>query len=216
MSDVAERLVARYDTAAGSWRRTVRKLGYAAAYRELLEGRGPMGDVLDAGCGTGAFAEAMVEAGIAFRSLHLLDPSREMLDRAVTALADRGVRATRLPCGLASIAEGPERFDTILCAHVIEHFEEPMAALSQLAGALRPGGQLFLVTSRPHWCTTLVRLRWRNRSFGAGAVRDLLRGAGLRPVDAVRFSVGPPSRMSHAFVTGHPMRVEGGTGRDGA
>ena len=113
--------------------------------------RGPRAvslDVVDAGGGSGGFAVPLAEAG---HRVVVVDPSPDSLAalsrRAEEAgVADR-VRAVQgdladLPGALGPLAGS---VDLVLCHSVLEVVDDPAAALSALAGVLRPGGRLSLL-----------------------------------------------------------------------
>ncbi len=193
-------LRAAYDSAARNWGDTVSRLGYPAAYRTFLAAFPPRspGKVLDAGCGTGAFARAFVDIAGAPEALTLLDSSAPMLAAAETAFRD--VPVALVEAGLGTDRIGPGTCDTVLCAHVIEHVPTPEAALSWLLSRLKPGGQLYLAASRPHWCTALLRWKWGHRAFREAQMLAMLHGAGAGSVRSFAFPVGPPSRTSRGYV----------------
>ena len=85
-------MITKYDTAAPEWEQKIHRLGYWRAYSGFLKNRTiHTGPVLDAGTGTGAFAQAwIIEEGS--WDLTLVDPSEEMLAKAQTNLASLKVR----------------------------------------------------------------------------------------------------------------------------
>ena len=68
-------------------------------------------------------------------------------------------------------------FDVVVLADVIEHLDDPVAAVDRCAGLLRPGGVLCVVTPDPSSVTAriagpaLVGLRARPRVPAAAAPR---------------------------------------------
>ncbi len=201
---MTDSLRSAYDSAARTWGDTVSRLGYPGAYRALFEAVPPQasGHVLDAGCGTGAFARAyLTSAGVA-DTLTLLDTSPRMLAEAIAAFADAPVQTVEAGIGTSDIA--PESADVLLCAHVIEHLPDPHAGLRWLVDRLRPGGQLYLVASRPHWCTALLRWKWGHRAFRESEVLAMLDGAGAIGARSFAFPAGPPSRTSRGYVAFRP------------
>jgi ubiquinone/menaquinone biosynthesis C-methylase UbiE len=196
------RLIAAYDRAAPAWPDKSLRFGYPAAYRWLLaqslEAGPPPAHVLDVGCGTGAFAEASLDALAGSRSLTLADPSEAMLRIARDRLGARiALVLVRAPLRFLSAATA---YDLILCAHVLDHGRDPAGDLAHLARLLAPSGCIVLVHSRPHWCSRLVALRWRHRPRAPAAIRAAIQDAGLRLVADHRFPSGPPRRLSHGYV----------------
>jgi len=200
MDGTSKHLAARYDAAAKGWQGKIAPLGYPAAYAELVQALGELNvselDVLDAGAGCADFSSAFISGKGAPQSLTLLDISADMLAAAQNRL-DMGARCIR---GDIESFEAPQAFDVILCAHVVEHCADPAVALKALHHALRPGGVLLLVASKPHWCTALIRMIWRNKAFSTEEMRGLLAAAGFESVAAKGFSAGPPSRTSMGYI----------------
>jgi S-adenosylmethionine-dependent methyltransferase len=100
--------------------------------------------VLDVGGGSGMFAVPLAQLG---HQVTVVDPSADALAtlhrRAATAGAGERVRGvqgdgdrmlTALPAG--------DLFDLVLCHFVLEVVDDPASTLQQIAGVLRPGGQL--------------------------------------------------------------------------
>ena len=136
-------LAARYDAAAKGWRDKIKSMGYPAAYESLISQCFPTPvagmEVLDAGSGAGDFSKAYLDVGHQPKALTLLDISSEML-----RVAQQELRSRRVPiiCAKGEIEALTKDtcFDLILCAHVIEHCENPLATIKILHGALKPGG----------------------------------------------------------------------------
>ena len=188
----------RYDDAAPRWGDKMRALGYFDAYLGFLaaSGEGSPGSsrVIDIGAGTAAFSEAWVVSRGRPASLTLLDPSLEMLRRGEAALRRRGVEP-RVAQGLLGEVD-VEPGDVALAAHVIEHCPDPVVALRQIAAAVKPGGKLYLVVSKPHWCNAIIWLQWRHRTFRRDEITRLARAAGFIVDRLHSFPAGPPSRTS--------------------
>ena len=193
-------LAARYDAQAPRWHSLVTRLGYPAAYRALVEAATDReaGDVLDIGTGTGSFALTFARHASGIASLTLLDPSPEMLRQASANLRAESVAHEVVQAELGIAGLPPK--DTILCAHVIEHLDDPLAALRWIHDTLRPGGAALLAINRPHWCTALIRLVWRTRAWQPNHMKAILLEAGFTDVTIVPFHQGPPSRTSCGFV----------------
>ncbi|APX11728.1 class I SAM-dependent DNA methyltransferase [Tateyamaria omphalii] len=192
-----------YDAAATGWQDGISKLGFLAAYADLMQAaHAPPSQprVLDVGTGTGAFAGAWVDAHGTPACLTLTDISPAMLDTA----------SARLPQArtiVASVGKTPDDLppqDVVLCAHVIEHLDDPNASLTWLFERVAPGGILILALSRPHWCTALVRWRWGNAAYTPEHARTMLAVAGFTDIALHPFTHGPPSRVSHGYIARRP------------
>lgn len=198
MSHARSDLNDRYSAAAPKWSDKMRMLGYYDGYLGFLSDRqrsdASGAEVIDIGTGTGAMAEAWVAIHGAPGRMVLLDPSPAMLTVAQTALLRRDVIAETRETGLES-TEG-DRFDVLLAAHVIEHFDAPLEALRAMRRLARPGARLWLAVSKPHWCNVIIWLQWRHRTFQPSEVGKLLTAAGFEVEAHYAFPSGPPSRTS--------------------
>ncbi len=113
----------------------------------------PLSDrlVLDVGCGNGYHCWRLALGGA--RRVIGMDPTslflaqhlaiRKLLSPMAPALADR---VTLLPLGIEALPTGLGAFDTVLSMGVLYHRRSPLDHLTELHGALRPGGQLVLET----------------------------------------------------------------------
>jgi S-adenosylmethionine-dependent methyltransferase len=174
-----------------------------AALDPLVTAGSPL-QVLDLGGGSGMFAVPLAALG---HQVTVVDPSADALAtlhrRAATAGAGdrvRGVQGdgdqmlTALPSGAL--------FDLVLCHFVLEVVDEPASTVQQLAGVLRPGGQLSLavanragavlgraVGGHPVEARALLtdrdpapgRTAPAHRRFDPAELLALLTGAGLEP-----------------------------------
>ncbi len=188
-----------YNTAAAGWRRKIEALGYPKAYRALLDRHAPAPihrmSVLDAGCGTGDFAAALVATRGTPHHLTLLDPAPEML-----AIAQHHVAGAEPRQGVIEDLARGAQFDLILSAHALEHCPDLAQSLVCLAGVLRDGGTMILVLSKPHWCNLLIWLSWRHRILPPTRVREAAHLAGLLIDVECALTEGPPSRTSRAYI----------------
>ena len=191
---------AQYDEMARRWHGVITRLGYCDAYRTLFDTPLDFAPrrVLDIGCGSGAMTDALLHRHGPAKQVDLLDSSGEMLRVAAKNIARRAERVSTVKAKLEA-AHLPDRYDAVLCGHVIEHLDAPEVALKQMRRLLNPTGTLFLSVSKPHWCTTLLRWKWRHRAFRPQSVRAILRAAGFCQIQTVAFRRGPPSRTSCGY-----------------
>lgn len=102
-----------------------------------------------AGCGT----NQAVYTALLFPRASILgsDLSFESLERTSATAKQIGVTNLRLKRESINNSAYQEEFDYIICTGVIHHNADPKAALSKLAGALRPGGIMeLMVYNRYH------------------------------------------------------------------
>ncbi len=148
-------------------RRTARRL-----LRLLPRGR----RLLEVGCGHGLLLDEARKAGFEVEGLEL---SRDAAAHARQALGLRVHERT-----LAEHSGG--RYDAIVLADVIEHLDDPLAALDRCVSLLAPGGSLCLVTPDPASRTArLAGARWwgylpaHTYLLPRATLRALLRERGL-------------------------------------
>jgi 2-polyprenyl-3-methyl-5-hydroxy-6-metoxy-1,4-benzoquinol methylase len=116
------------------------------------------GRLLDVGCGHGLLLD---EARLRGYDVMGLELSREA---AAYARASLALDVRELP--LEAFQEGtngdaPGLFDVVVLADVLEHLDDPVAAIEQCAALLRPAGVLCVVTPDPSSATArLAGARW--------------------------------------------------------
>jgi SAM-dependent methyltransferase len=141
----------------------------------------PPAQLLDAGAGRGRFVAGALAAGYLARGI---EPAR----RGVTAAAALGAPVEQATIEAATI--DPGSLDAVTLWHVLEHLDEPGAALHRLATWLRPAG--VLLVGVPNLASLQARIggeRWyhldvpRHRvHFTPAGLEDLLRAQGFTPV----------------------------------
>lgn len=199
-----QNLTHAYDAAASQWRKKIEGLGYAAAYRWMIAACGVQTHgktAMDVGCGTGDFSRALIEVAGPPKCLTMLDPSSQMVEAATRSLVHF---SSELKQVASSLEEAPtDRHDFILCAHVIEHFDDPSAALVLMRDRLEASGRILLVVSKPHWCNWIIWVRWRHKMIAPRHMLNLCDAADLSCTWDAPFPAGPPSRSSHAYLIKH-------------
>ncbi|MEA2449643.1 MAG: hypothetical protein QOG63_1575 [Thermoleophilaceae bacterium] len=109
--------------------------------RRLLALVSPGGRLLEVGCGHGLLLDEARSLGF---SVLGLEPSRTAAAHAreVLGLPVRESTLDRLPAST-------EQFDAIVMADVLEHLDDPLAAIDRCLELLAPGGALLVVTPDP-------------------------------------------------------------------
>ena len=139
------------------------------------------GKLLDVGAGRGRFVLSARAAGWDAVGI---EPS----ERGASAAAADGAPVQRTSVEDAAIAAGS--VDAATVWHVLEHLDDPAAALARIATWLRPGGTLVVgVPNLDSWQARIGGARWyhldvpRHRvHFTAAGVETLLLRAGFQPV----------------------------------
>lgn len=109
--------------------------------------------LLDYGCGGG---------GILFQ-LQALGWDSTGYDIGQAALASSRELGLKVTSDLGSLAKGS--FDAITMAHVIEHLDNPLGALAEVAPLLAPGGRLFISTPNTASLRAMLSLPIFSRRF---------------------------------------------------
>ncbi|TCK21177.1 class I SAM-dependent methyltransferase [Pseudonocardia endophytica] len=134
-----------------------------AAYQSDLEdatGAGPGDRVLDVGSGNGTTAIGLAGRGAGVLGI---DVSRSMLAVARERAAVAGLPGVELLCADAQTHPfEPGSFDVVVSRHGVMFFDDPAAAFTNLARALRPDGRLALLVWQP-----LERQEWLVAFMGA-------------------------------------------------
>jgi SAM-dependent methyltransferase len=153
-----------------------------ARLRTLREVAPPPATLLDAGAGRGRFVAAARAAGYDARGI---EPSAGAV-AAARQLYGGGIEEA----AIADAVVAPGSLDAVVLWHVLEHVEDPAAALEAIAGWLRPGGALLVGV--PNLASLQARLggeRWfhldlqRHRShFTTAGLHTLLERSGFELV----------------------------------
>ena len=105
----------------------------------IIDEINPVDRVLDYGGGCGSLSIALAQAG--FNTTHLDLPS-QLLEFTRFRFARRGLDVKTI----AAVAKYPlkEKYNAIICTHVIEHLTDPESTLRHMANHLETGGKMFL------------------------------------------------------------------------
>lgn len=145
-----------YDTIAADYAKKVDSAPYNAHYERpamlglLPEVRGAR--ILDAGCGSGWYAEQLLARGA---SVDCVDASAAMVTYAkrrlaASAASDAGAKVTLQVADLAaSLPFEDRRFDGIISALVLHYLRDWRPALREMRRVLKPEGWLLFSTHHP-------------------------------------------------------------------
>jgi SAM-dependent methyltransferase len=189
-------------------------------------------NVLEIGCGTGAYTIPLAEAVGERGAVTGADISSAMLAAARKRLAEAGLRNVSLVEADAQTHRfDPGRFDLVTSRFGVMFFADPAAAFSNLAGAVRPGGRLCFacwgaLDENEHW---LLPYRVALRHLGApepkpprapgpmafadpGYIRDFLGKAGFADIAVAPehpdiFASTPAEEAEHACIMGPSGRL---------
>lgn len=142
------------------------------------------GRMLDVGCGDGRLGMLALRYGF--------DPVGVELSPKMAAKARRRLGPERVLCGrLEDFPLAPESFDVIVTVSYLEHEPQPLPALRQMRGLLRPGG--FCVHKTPNFDSLLRKalgarwsgFRWPEhvQYFSPATLSKLMQAAEYEPVE---------------------------------
>lgn len=151
--------------------------------------------VVDAGCGHGVMVEAFRGRGF---DAYGFDPSKWIIEEA--RRFDPALGAS-LEVGTIEDFPFPGDVDAITCFEVLEHIDDPVAALVAMRDALKPGGRLIFSTPnlepKSKWkdprTSDPTHVNVHGRNWWEGATQ----AAGLRVVKATTFTPIPLTWRVH-------------------
>lgn len=187
-----ERLAPNYDRLHRRWLRFAGGEAQAALEAAVRVSVSPQARLLDAGCGTGAFARRLIKEDVISPSnVTLMDPCAAML-----------ARCADMPCAAAlgrleAVPFENGAFDIVTCAWALETSTHPTRAIDEMQRVLRPGGWLCLAfcANRPANGLAQRAIQQSLKLRGAG------RFLGLHEVTAAIVATGT-ARVVSVPVTG--------------
>jgi len=153
-----------YGNSRSSWEQRGRYLHHALAHKKIisfLAGIDRSVKVIDIGCGDGFFLNLL--AGMGFEGIQGIDPGRPMVERC----REKGFSVQRKSIGDLT---GTGEFDLVLLIEVLEHLEEPSAAIRKIHSLLHPGGKLILTVPV---CDSLLK-RYHRFRYGTDKLTQVI------------------------------------------
>ncbi|MBL6750056.1 MAG: methyltransferase domain-containing protein [Nevskia sp.] len=169
-----------------------------AQIRLLVEAARPRpGDAaLDVACGPGTVVAAFAAR---VRLAAGLDATEAMLEQARALARERGLSNVEWQAGdVYRLPFADAAFDIVSCRFAIHHFQDPAAAVAEMARVCRPGGRIVLcdgVASSDPAKAAAFNAMERHRDPSTAEFRTLrflaglFTGAGLPPPEVVPFQV---------------------------
>jgi SAM-dependent methyltransferase len=148
-----------------------RRLFLRLLEREFPPGAGPI-ELLDFGCGTGAFLEHLERFG----TVRAVDSD----PNAVSFCHARGRAEVELVPPGTPLPFADDTFDLVTTLDVIEHIDDDVGALAELRRVLRPGGRLLVaVPAFMFLWGKQDEVSHHRRRYTAGSLRQALAAAGF-------------------------------------
>jgi 2-polyprenyl-3-methyl-5-hydroxy-6-metoxy-1,4-benzoquinol methylase len=164
------RAIAYHDHLAKDWSERYagggfkRRVEFFAA--EILPIIACQGSWIDVGCGSGVFTRLLARGGA---NVLGVDGSAAMIEAARAAPREAGAPPRYEVQTIETLgAENADR-DGALCLSVLEYLNDPAAAVSSLARALRPGGALILSVPNRYSALRLAQSGLRRGANWVGA-----------------------------------------------
>ena len=133
-----DRLAANYDTLHRRWLQHAGGEAQAALEAVVRALATTDTNLLDVGCGTGAFARSLIAEGMSPTRVTLLDPSKAMLKFCIDT------NARQVNGRLEALPFESRTFDVVTCAWSLETVQDVELALQELSRVVRHKGVLCL------------------------------------------------------------------------
>lgn len=160
--------------------------------------------ILDIGCGGGLLSEPMARLGAEVVGA---DAAERNIPVARLHAEQSGLQIDYRHTTAEALAAAGERFDVVLNMEVVEHVADPQAYLTACHDLLKPGGLMVCSTlnrNAKSFAMAIVGAEWVMRWLPKGThdwkkfitpdeLYDLLRRAGLKPVDRKGMVFNPVS-----------------------
>lgn len=158
--------------------------------------------ILDIGCGGGLLAEPMARLGA---DVVGADAAPRNIPVAQVHAAQSGLDIDYRCITAEALAAAAEQFDVVLNMEVVEHVADPLGFLTACHDLLKPGGVMVCSTinrNAKSFAMAIIGAEWVMRWLPKGThewekfitpdeLFDLLRRAGLDPVDRKGFAFNP-------------------------
>jgi 2-polyprenyl-3-methyl-5-hydroxy-6-metoxy-1,4-benzoquinol methylase len=188
----------------GHFRRNLEKRRFDLISR-LVPGA-DVSDILDLGCGSGWLSEMLQSRG--FR-VTALDLGFDSIRRASVRLKERSAGVSFTLGDIYHLPFGESNFDAVVASEVLEHLDDPQAALHEMARVVRPGGCLAVTTPYRErieetlcvHCNKKTPVNAHLHSFDEKNMERMLHEAGFTVQKCIMFINRPLERLGMAGMT---------------
>jgi ubiquinone/menaquinone biosynthesis C-methylase UbiE/uncharacterized protein YbaR (Trm112 family) len=161
--------------------------------QQLIELAPPRGNILDDGCGTGAFLEFVRRRALPVEHYVGIDVSRGMLTHAKRRLDATGSDHALVQADACRLPFAADTFDIVYARALLHHLPEPALGVREIARVLKPGGIAVLLDPNKTLISTLPRYLARrtahfdddHKNFRAEEIEHLVSAA--LHIDETRF-----------------------------
>ena len=165
-------------------------------FTEVLKILEPLdGPILDVGCHSGTFTQKLLTK-LKTKKVYGIDVSPSAIDLA----------KKRLPFGQFQVADvaklpfGDNFFEAVFCLEILEHIDDPIAALREIDRVLKKNGNLYILVPSDNklfkiiWSLwTISYPHWRHahvQSYSKASLEKLLEEIGFRIIKVKIFNAG--------------------------
>jgi ubiquinone/menaquinone biosynthesis C-methylase UbiE len=180
-----------------AWSRTydqslLQKFFFGPSHRLMLEHMSIADQrILDVGCGTGKWAEMVLQV-MPETEVWGLDLSPEMLQKAQARAARFDGRLHLVQGDSQSLPYESGTFDLVTCSHSFHHYPDQLAVVEEMRRVVRPGGRVMIVDGcRDTWWGWFIfdgLVTWAEGHVHHRSRRDmrmLMRSSGLGKVQQI-------------------------------
>ncbi len=187
-----------------------------ATVRPLVEHLRPR-DIVELGCGGGAFAARLARLAPSYLAIEPDDTSYRLARERLSGTSGSVVHGdhTAVPPG--------ELFDLVCAFEVLEHLPDDRGVLAEWSGLVRPGGHILVsVPAGPSRMGAWDEAVGHFRRYSAPQMRDLLGGAGFDDIEVTHYGwpigyllEGVRNRIARRRDSARDRSVEERTGSSG-
>jgi ubiquinone/menaquinone biosynthesis C-methylase UbiE len=157
----------------------------------------PGDHVLDVGCGPGRLATVFAQRVAPSGSVDGIDPSPEMINRAIARVRKHGVPARFEVAYAQQLPFADNAFDAVACTLALHHVadDDRQTAVAEMYRVLKPGGRLLIAEFQGKGHGP----RWLRRAGGEDMIKtalDLVPAAGFTEIASAPTNLGWLGKIS--------------------
>ncbi len=152
--------------------------------------------VLDIGSGTGCLAQSF-KNHYCHSEITLLDLNNEMLEQATNELA---FPIKIIHANATTYRSKNKLYDVVICAHLIEHIEDPVKTFQHWRSCLHNDSYIVLIATRNKWFNRWLNLTWNLNLYRDDEIKEKLSCAGYQVCYSTYLPGFLASMMSRVYI----------------